>query len=263
MRSLTNDALLVVAEHLGVQTLPPVLATGPGQDRYDDFRAAREHATEGLRADGILDPHGEVDTELADALFTLARPECELVVRSYTADTTTRVCVARRATHHAVAVRSGDRYDIGTVWCDGSPAALTTPLLAVLGAGVPAAIPGFSAPSNELATRLDSAEYADGCTNALHALGLDEREARILGSAFGSCRGFAEIVACAHTDGITTRAPGAVAVYDTDRGRIVVAPNISPDGQIWSTVTTGSDHRVAQAVAALLKGLPGGRWLPP
>ncbi|GGK98682.1 ESX secretion-associated protein EspG [Nocardia jinanensis] len=263
MRSITNDALLAVAEHLGVQTLPPVLAVGPRQDRYEEFRAARDHATAGLHADGIINRHGEVDTELADALLILAQPECELVARSYTADITTRVCVARRATHHAVAVRIGEEYHIGTIWCDGSPAALTAPLLAALGACDPADAPGFSAPTGELAIKLDNADHTDGYTNALYALGSNEREARILGSAFGSCRGFTEIVTCTHTDGVTTRAPGAVAIYDTARGRIVAAPLVSLDQQIWTTLTTGTDHRITQAVAALLEGLPGGGWPTP
>ncbi|MFI5719065.1 ESX secretion-associated protein EspG, partial [Nocardia sp. NPDC051750] len=28
-------------------------------------------------------------------------------------------------------------------------------------------------------------------------------------------------------------------MYDTERGRLAAAPTVSPDQQIWSTVTTG------------------------
>ncbi|WP_280433794.1 ESX secretion-associated protein EspG [Nocardia brasiliensis] len=99
-------------------------------------------------------------------------------------------------------------------------------------------------------------------TDALYALGATDRDATTLGLTFGATHAYAEIVVCAHEDGVTTRAPGAVAVYDTARGRIVAAPMVSPDQQVWSTVTPGTDHRVAQAVATLIEGLPGGRWLP-
>ncbi|WP_280476840.1 ESX secretion-associated protein EspG, partial [Nocardia asiatica] len=89
------------------------------------------------------------------------------------------------------------------------------------------------------------------------------RAAAVRGLAFATGRAYAESVAYTHPAGLTRRAPGAVVVYDTGRGRVVVAPTVAPDQQIWSTVTTGTDHRVTQAVATLLEGLPGGRWLPP
>ncbi|WP_280425940.1 ESX secretion-associated protein EspG [Nocardia carnea] len=82
-------------------------------------------------------------------------------------------------------------------------------------------------------------------------------------SVFGSCHGSAEIVAYAHIDGVAVRAPAAIAVHDTGRGRIVAAPMVSPDRRVWSTITTGSNHRIIQAVGSLIEGLPGERWLPP
>ncbi|NKY31766.1 ESX secretion-associated protein EspG [Nocardia speluncae] len=261
MRSLSNDALLLAAERLGVQTLPRVLAAGPQQDSYTAWAAARDQALIALQADGVLDDHGEVDSELASALFTLAHPERELVARIYPGTTVTRVSIAQSAGHHAVATRIGDRYEIGLLWSDGTPDALATPLLTALGACDPADVPAFSASAGELAARLSAAEDTSGYVDALHALGLRGRDATQLGSALGSCHGFAEIVAYAHTDGVTVRAPGTVAVYDTRRGRIVSAPMVSPDQQVWTTLTAGSDHRVTQALAALFEGLPGGRWL--
>ncbi|WP_280194764.1 ESX secretion-associated protein EspG, partial [Nocardia farcinica] len=99
-------------------------------------------------------------------------------------------------------------------------------------------------------------------TAAVYALGVAERDAPRYGLAFESCRAYAEIVAYAHVDGVTTRPPCAAVVYETGRGRIVVAPGIAPDQQVWSTVTPGTDHRVAQAISGLIETLPGGRWLP-
>lgn len=263
MRTLSNDGLLAVAERLGVQTLPLVLAAGPRQDSYDEWQAARERAVAELIAAEVFDPEGDVDTDLADALYVLAQPDHELVARGYGPEHTLRGCVASRAQRYAVAFRAGDSFDIGTIWCDGSPAALVRPLLDALGPGEPAAVGGFSVPADELAGRLNAAETTGDYADALYALGVPDRDATVLGSAFGSCHAYTEIVAYSHADGLTTRAPGAVVVYDTERGRIAAAPMVSPDRQVWSTVTTGSDHRVAQAVATLLEGLPGGRWPTP
>lgn len=263
MTTLTNDALLAVADRLGVQTLPLVLAVGPQQDSIDQWREAQEHAVAQLIDDGLIDADGEVDSELAGAFFVLAQPDCELVARIYTEDGSRRASLVRRGEAHAVAVRTGDSFELRSIWVDGTGDALVRPLLEVLGPCEPAQIAGFSVLAEELSERLDAAGTSADYADALYALGVADRDATALGMAFASCHAFAEIVAYSHTDGTTTRAPGAVAVYDTGRGRLVAAPRVSPDQQIWSTVTTGTDHRLAQAVAALIEGLPGGRWLPP
>lgn len=263
MTTLTNDALLAVAERLGVQTLPLVLSVGPQQDSYDEWVAARERAIAALEAAGVFDPDGDVEIGVAGALSVLAQPDRELVARHYSADGGVRVCVAYRNGQHAVAVRNGDDFDIGLWWCDGSPQELTRAIMGALAPCEPAEVTGFSAPAADLAERLDRSASTGDFVDAMYACGVPARDATIFGAAFGSCYARTEIVAYSHEDGQSTRAPGAVAVYDTERGRLVAAPTISPDQQIWSAVTAGSDHRVAQAIAGLLEGLPGGRWLTP
>ncbi|MEV0252248.1 ESX secretion-associated protein EspG [Nocardia sp. NPDC050712] len=263
MTVVTNDGLLAVADRLGVQTLPLVLAVGPQQDSFDEWTAAQRRAVTELRGSGVLDEEGEVSHDLSDALFTLAQPDRELVARVFTgADTVTRICLARRGEQHALAVRSGDSFDITTVWSDSTGKALLRPLADALGACPPAEVANFTALAGDLSERLSAAETSADYADALYALGAPDRDATTYGMAFASCHAYAEIVAYAHEDGVSTRPPGAVAVYDTGRGRIVVAPGIAPDQQVWSTVTPGTDHRIAQAIAALIESLPGGRWLP-
>ncbi|MQY19554.1 ESX secretion-associated protein EspG [Nocardia macrotermitis] len=272
MTTLTNDGLFAVAERLGVQTLPLVLAVAPHHDSYDAWQDAQESAVAGLTEAGVFDSYGEVSSELAQAMFVLSQPESELVARIYRvapshpgeppapADVV-RVCLARRGEDHAIAIRSGDDFRLETFWSDGSGASLARPLLTALGACAPAQIPDFSVLSQDLSERLSAAntatEYADAC----YALGIPDREATILGLAFESCSAYAEIVAYAHEDGIATRTSGAVAMYDTGRGRIIAIPATAPDLQAWSTVTPGTDHRIAQAISALIEMLPGERWL--
>ncbi|MGY4102262.1 ESX secretion-associated protein EspG [Nocardia sp. R16R-3T] len=267
MTTMTNDGLLAVAQRLGVQTLPIVLSVGPQQDSYDAWVEAQQRAVTELVGTGVLDAEGEVESELADAMFTLAQPDRELVARIYATApgataAVTRICLARRGEQHALAVRTGDTFDVRTVWADGSGDALVRPLLAALGSGKPAEVVNFSALSTELGERLAAAQTSEDYADAVYALGVAGRDATAYGLAFASCHAFAEIVAYAHLDGTTTRPPGAVAVYDTGRGRIVAAPGIAADQQVWSTVTPGTDHRIAQAISALIESLPGGRWLP-
>ncbi|WP_225729878.1 MULTISPECIES: ESX secretion-associated protein EspG [unclassified Nocardia] len=262
MTTVTNDGLLALADRLGVQTLPLVLSVGPQQDSFEAWTEAQRNAETQLKAAGLIDGYGEVTPELADALFTLAQPDTELIARVFTGAAPVRICVARRGEQHALAVRTGDDFDIRTVWADGSGAVLIRPLLDALGPGKPADVVNFSAPSDELSERLSAARTSADFTDAVYALGVAERDAPAYGLAFASCHAYAEIVACIHEDGVTTRPPGAVAVYDTERGRIVAAPGIAQDQQVWSTVTPGTDHRIAQAISALIELLPGGRWLP-
>ncbi|MFI5777165.1 ESX secretion-associated protein EspG [Nocardia sp. NPDC051570] len=270
MTTLTNDELFAVAERMGVQTLPLVLAVAPGHESIDEWHAAQERAVTRLTDSGVLDSYGEVESELALALHALTQPERELVARIFVADSdserptrTVRVCVVRRGEQHAFAVRTGDSYDIAPVWADGSGSALARPILAALGACAPAEVASFSALAQELSERLDAADSASEYADTLYALGVADRDATVLGMAFAAPRAFAEIVAYTHDDGITTRSSGAVVVYDTDRGRIVAVPGPASDQRIWSTITPGTDHRIAQAISALIELLPGGRWLPP
>ncbi|MBH0777583.1 ESX secretion-associated protein EspG [Nocardia bovistercoris] len=262
MTTITNDGLLAVSERLGVQTLPVALAVAPRQDSYDEWMVAQRRVTAELTRSGVIDAHGEVEPDLADALHILAQPDRELAARVYgTTSGVRRICLARRGGAHALAVRTEDGFDVQPVWADGGGQPLVRALLAILGPGRPAEVVAFSALSSELSERLaaalDSADYAD----AVYALGVADRDATAYGMAFAACHTYAEIVAEVHEDGTTTRSPGAVAVYDTGRGRIVAAPGIAPDQQVWSTVTPGTDHRIAQAVSALIETLPVGRWL--
>ncbi|MFE5289002.1 ESX secretion-associated protein EspG [Nocardia sp. NPDC056611] len=261
MTTLTNDGLIALAGHLGVQTLPLVLSVGPRQETYQDWQDAQEQARADLRARRIVDAHGDVDTDTATTLFTLAQPDRELAMRVHTADGQLRVCVARRADSHAVAIRRGDTLDLHPLWSDGSGDSLARPLLDALGPCPPADLAAFSAESADLAERLDTATTSEDYASTVYTLGVPDTDATAYGLALSATHSYAEIVAYAYADGVTDRSPGAVAVYDTARGRIVAAPGVAPDQQLWSTLTPGSDHRIAQSISALIDSLPGGRWL--
>lgn len=261
MTTLTNDGLLAVTGLLGVQTLPLVLAAGPRQDSAAGWAAAQRAALAELRSTGVVDSYGEVDTDLATALHVLSQPERELVARIHTGAGVRRACLGRRGDQHAVATRVGDDFDVRPVWADATGTALVRPLLDVLGPCPPATTTSFSAPAAALRELLDNAGDSGEYTQALYNLGVEERAAIEFGLALSTCTAYSEIVAYAHGDGVTHRSAGAVVVYDTERGRLVAGPGTAPDGEVWSTFTPGSDHRLAQAVTALVHSLPVGGWM--
>ncbi|MFC9993674.1 ESX secretion-associated protein EspG [Nocardia sp. NPDC127526] len=261
MTTLTNDSVIALATQLGVQTLPLVLSVGPQQDSHHEWQQAQERARAELQAARILDAHGDADPDTAAALFALAQPDRELAARIFTGEGTVRVCIARRGEENVVATRRGDNLDIRTIWADGKGDSLARPILEALGHCAPAEVASFSALSSDLAERLDSATTSEDYASAVYSLGVADNDAPAYGLALSSTHAYAEVVAYTYTDGVTDRSPGAVAVYDTARGRIVAAPAIAPDQQLWSTMTPGTDHRIAQAISALIESLPGGRWL--
>ncbi|MGC4994611.1 ESX secretion-associated protein EspG [Nocardia salmonicida] len=261
MTTLTTDAALVVADKLGVQTLPVVLALRPRHIAQADFHTARLAAIPDLRARGVLDDDGNVlDDELTTALFVLARPERQLVMRIRRGAAVHRVCLARRGLDHAVAVRVADELEIGTVWGDEDPVALARPMLAALGACPPADIPALTAPTAELHRRLDDAGTTEA--SAAYQLGMSESDALTLGVALRQWSSVAELVCYSHRDGTAVRSPATVAVYDTPDGRIIGGGSVAADGQSWTTLAPGSDRRLAHVVGAQIEALPEGRWMP-
>jgi hypothetical protein len=266
MTTVTNDSLLAVARILGVQTLPMVLSVRPEHETEEAWNAAAQAAMIKLGAAGLVDEAGNVDDELAAALFTLANPDRELVARICGPDGMTRVCLARRGLDHAIAVRVGGQFDVRTYWADEDPAVLSRPIIGALGPAEPADIVNFSAPTLELRRYLDETtedRTGAGFARVAQNLGdVDERHALDFGKAMARCTTHTEVVAYSHYEGVTTMSPVALAVYDTELGRITGGSRLTPDGQAWSSFAPGSDIRVADAISELVAALPGGRWMP-
>lgn len=260
MTTLTTDGVLAVAETLGVQTLPTVLALRPRHADQHAFAAARAAVLPELGDRGVLDQDGNVLDDLATALFVLARPDRQLALRIRRGGKLVRVCLARRGLDHALAVRTDDDLEVCPVWGEEDAAALARPLLGVLGPCPPADIPVFSALTTELQQRLDDAGTTHA--SAAYQLGLPEPAAIALGLALRQCDSLAELVCYTHRDGQSVRSPASAAVYDTADGRIIGGGSVAADGQLWTTLAPGSDHRLAQVLAAQIEALPEGRWMP-
>ncbi len=259
---LDNDTMLALAELLGIQTLPLVLDVAHRHESVEAWTHAHAVAQQRLAQSGLVDEEDEVAPALAEAMHILARPDRELVMRAYDESGVRRVCLARRGFGHALAVRTGAQIVVGTAWADEGGASLARLLLAVLGAAPAAEVGNVSAPAQALADALDRGAEIGDYAHELYGLGVEDRTAVAFGLTISKCRTRAEIVAYAHENGVTAKSSGAVAVYDTENGRVVASPRVSPDGSVWCTFSPGSDHRVAEAISNLVEALPGGRWMP-
>jgi hypothetical protein len=263
--SLTDDQIDYLAIILDHQTWPLVLDVAPRHDRAERRDAAHSTAHQELTRSGSLsgDPftHAGVTESLADSLAILAHPDTVLEVRRYGAAEASRWCVARSGTRHVLARRTPQGLTIRAVTITDATE-LGVVVARELGPERAADVPSISAPAAEVRERLDASTTAADLADALYAIGASPVAASTYSVALESCVGHSEIVAVESGPGSRTRTAGAVAIYDTDRGRIVASPTISPDGRVWTTLSTGTPHRIAQATALLMESLPTGRWMP-
>jgi hypothetical protein len=261
MTIVTDELLLTAAEILRVSSLPVVLALEPRYESTVEAKAAQETGLRTLRERGLVDEYGDVADELASALATLGQPDRQLVARSFGQFGMRRVCLARLGGSHTLAVRDGDEVDVRDVWADDNPVTLARTLSEALGPRTPAAdITTFRADAASASERFDAARESADFSDIAYHFGVTGRAAVEFGLAMSTCHTHTEIVCYG---GDSTRAPGAVAVYDTEHGRIIGVPDHSPaDPEAWLTFAPGSDRRFAQAIATLIEAMPGGRWMP-
>ncbi|AZG48440.1 ESX secretion-associated protein EspG [Gordonia insulae] len=273
--------LLRLGELVGVQTWPVVLDLWRTHDDADELNAVAAAADREIHGRGLMEG-GEPSAWVAAALRVLSAPERQLEIRIVSdadadadgdgdgdgaagdgrrAPETVRICLARNGHDHVIARREGGQ--IGLRHLD---VAAESELGAIVAREFPpadgATFGGFSAPADELAARLATCVSSNDVADALHALGATSSDAVALAAGLTSAHARSEIVAVSWTGGTSTQSSGALAIFDTDRGRIVASPSKSPDGRVWTTLSPGSGHRIGQAVGLLIETLPEGRWMP-
>ncbi|MGV9827060.1 ESX secretion-associated protein EspG [Gordonia sp. NPDC003429] len=244
----------------GVTTWPVVLDVTPGDTDVESADGSAVLAEQELARLGLVDVDGEPPQWLATALWVLARPDRELEIRTFTAAGTMRAVLARRGHHHVFAEREGDAValrpvdvpdtaEIGAIvrrHCATTTAATTFTTLAQ--------------PTAELADRLGRCRGADDIASVLHALGMSAADAASVGRALSHTVRRTEIVAVSREGATLSQAPGAVGIFDSDRGCVVASPSRAPDGRVWTTLSPGTGHRIEQATGLLVGTLPEGWW---
>jgi hypothetical protein len=264
--SLSVDELAALAWRVGISEFPTVLDVRLGYPSVAGREAAVERATRRLVsrqlvADGVVDPEWVV------LLQALARPDREVAVRLVTPDGIARISVVRRGSLGVLARRIGAQITVRTLEHGAELSSVTAAVLAELPAARAAEVVSVGAPMQEMVERLGDTRDPRVLADRVRGLGVEPRAAMTLGSALGSREAFAEIVSYAlgDEDGRIRRAPGVVAVFYTTRGRLVAAPSRSPAGQVWTTLKSGTDHAISQAIGQLAElsddgwGMPAGR----
>jgi hypothetical protein len=252
--SFTVDEFAALARRVGVADVPTVLDVRSRYPSVTEREVAVEWATRNLVSRRVV-ADGVVDPEWVEVLQALARPDREVAVRLVTPDGTARISVVRRGSVGVVARRIGEEISVRTLEHGAELSSVTAAVLAELPRSRAAEVVSVGAPTPEMVERLGDTGDPRELADRIRGLGVEPRAAMTLGSALGSREAFAEIVsyALAAEEGRICRAPGAVAVFYTKRGRLVAAPSMSPAGQLWTTVKSGTDHAVSQAVGQLVE----------
>lgn len=251
---LTDDELQVVAERMGVQSFPVVLGIRPRHGSHDVLTAAYDHATAALMSRGLI-TDGEVTPELVPLLHALQRPDRELAMRLVTPEGIARLSVVRRGGRGVVARRVRNEITVRAVDAEPGLNEITRALIGELPRAEAAQITPVSAPLEAMSRQLNGTHDPAVLADRIRTLGAEPRAALLLGSAFASRAAFAEIVyyALSADDDRISRQPAAVGIFYTKRGRIVGAPSASPSGQVWTTLKSGSDHAIGQAIGQLIE----------
>lgn len=250
-----------LGDRFGVQTWPVVLDLAHGVAVGDSAAGDTDQEVDAWLAAAGLIEHEEPTAWAATVLRVLSQPQREIEIRSYTDDGVRRICLARNAHDHVIARRLGDSVDVEVVHI-ADVDTLAASVRSFFDDEPACEFASISAPFDEVVDRLGRSAPGAETTDALHALGANPTDAVLVSSALASCRARTEIVASMNEDGRFLRSCGAVAVFDTDRGRLVSSPSKSPDGGVWITLSPGSGHRIAQAIRLLIEILPDGTWMP-
>lgn len=261
--TVTDDELQVAAARVGVQSFPAVLLIRTRHATEEALTTAVDRATGTLAGRGLI-VDGVVAPELAGPLRALQRPDRELAMRLVTPDGIARVSVVRQGNQIVTARRIHNDIELRVLAGVADLAAATTALIAEMPQAQAAQITPVGAPLQEMSERLSGNHDAMKLADSVRALGADTKTSMLLGSALASREAFAEIVyyALSVDDDRIVRAPAAVGVFYTKRGRIVGAPSASPTGQIWTTLKPGSNHTIGQAIGQLVE-LCVDKWAGP
>jgi hypothetical protein len=251
---LTDDQLRVVALRAGMYDLPTVLTSRSRHRTIAARETAYERAARDLFARNMI-VGGAVHPELVLVLQALHRPDRELAMRMVTPDGIARISVARRGTLCVLARRIADEIVLRTVGHGVELRDAASALLAELPRAKPADVHPVAAPLHELVESLTGTNASVDLADRIRALGIEPHAAMLLGAALSSRQAFGEIVyyALADAEDRISRGPAAVGVFYTKRGRVIGVPSVSPTGQLWSTLKSGSNHALGQGISQLVE----------
>lgn len=223
-----------------------------------------------LQDKGYLTDGEVIDETLVELLNSFAFANRNIDVRyTYPGFPVKRFMIGRRGKQNVLFYRYGDDIKISDFWSDGTAATLTTPLryflkhnsaLADKGIGNKLEFQGITVDMDNFEKLFQDLKSSEELIDRLYGLSRDENASQKIGFAFGKLIGYAEIVFSSHEEGIDKQASGAVSIYDTLEGRILMSPHISVDDKNWLTILPGSNHYLESSIDKLVNNLSISGW---
>jgi hypothetical protein len=261
----TVDGLWALQVLTGIEVIAPELGLRPHLPSVEPKRLALEHPVAAeLRAVGVIDESGDVDSTVVEWLTVLSRRDIGLLMqfRIPGDDEPARVLLARFAQWWVAMERSADFVRIsgaGTTSTEGTAsAALNAQIERLCGTNKPAALRPVTLDADAMHSASNSAE-------ALRAFfdgqGLEPDQVQMLELAVDPGRS-AQASIVAIQSGVDTGRPtrtyieqGAVAIIDTPEGRLV-AEHLASAGKKWMIVGPGAKSNIASAINQMVRRLP-------
>ena len=268
MLTTTIDGLWVLQVLAGIEDLATELGIRPYLPRAESASHALAHPVAAeLRASGVIDAIGSIDTPILEWLTVIARRDLALILHIQTPDhygQPRRVMLARYA-QWWVAIERSDRLvrisPVGTADSEASAVRLVIDQIQRLcGVCEPARFrPVTLALPTVTAAVVDSG--CDGLRRALSGANLDADQLRLLTMA-------TDIDMCAQASmiavqyGVRSGSPGrsvsmtaAATVVDTPEGRLLYEI-AEREGINWMMIAPGSTKAIAAAIIQIVRRLP-------
>lgn len=266
MLTTTIDGLWVLQVLAGIEVLAPELALRPILPSFETAHKALRHpiAAE-LRAAGVIDEAGVVDSVVVEWMTVLARRDVALLVHVRNPEVGERpamALLARFAQWWVVVERSEDLIRIGgagTATAEGAAnSVLTAQIERLCGTNAPAPLRPVTLDVEALLSAVNSQE---SLKKFLATQQMDADQRRVLMLAADPTRSTqASVVAL--QSGVETGQPTrthvegtAVTVIDSPEGRLV-AEQVPSGGKKWMVITPGSAANITAAINHMVRRLP-------
>ncbi|BAX95070.1 ESX secretion-associated protein EspG [Mycobacterium shigaense] len=266
MLTTTLDGLWVLQVLTGIEVLSPEMGLRPHLPSVEPKRLALEHPVAAeLRAAGVIDELGVVDSTVVEWLTVLSRRDVGLVVHFRApgdGDEPARALLARFAQWWVVMERSADIVRMsgaGVASNEGSAsAAVSAQIERLCGGNEPAALRPVTVDAE--AMRAAAADQ-ESLRAFFEKQGLDHDQLHTLELAADPERS-AQASFVAIQSGVDTGRPsrtyvepGAVTVIDTPEGRLV-AEHVRSAGTKWMIIAPGNKNNIATAINQMMRRLP-------
>jgi EspG family len=261
----TLDGLWALQVLTGIEVLAPEMGLRPHLPSVEPKRQALEHPVMAeLRAAGVVDESGAVDSTVLEWLTVLSRRDIGLLMhfRMPDDDEPPRVLLARFAQWWVAMERSGDLVRIsgaGTASNEGTAsAALNAQIERLCGANAPAALRPVTLDADGMRA---AATDEESLHRFLGRQGLETDQLQLMEVATDPGRS-AQASIVAIQSGVDNGRPtrthidqGAVTIIDTPEGRLV-AEHVASAGTKWMMVAPGTKRNIAAAINHMMRRLP-------